>query len=344
MRQPNLSVLAARPLQTQNPICLFLRSPEVELEITKKQGAASTVMVALIVASAFLLLAIPSRVQAQAPVQTAASSNYTTSGASATLTNPVTAGDAIIVLFQAVVTSGITAPVVTDSRGTPFTQSVAQGYYYSGNGYWCLNFIDCGLLPSDGPETVGVSLQNSGFRVEAIEVQGISCQNPYSSSGQADSGSSISTSTLVPFTSGGIAVASIIGNGVASSGSGYILLEALSGDNFVSEYSLSPSSPTNFPATNGSPGQPRYGGNFWLEVGAIYQPTTSPPVVTETVYVTQTVVQTYVVTQTVVTTTTASAGGLGILSDPAVLGFGVVIVALLLVMIALLARRPSVPH
>ena len=304
-----------------------------------------------------ILLLVPSNVHAMSLVQTATSSDYTTSGASASLTGPAAAGDVVIVMFQAVVTGGISAPTVTDSRGTTFTQSVAQGYYYSGNSYWYLNFIDCGVLPTSGPESVSVSLPNSGFRIEIIEVQGISCQNPYSSSGTADSGSSISTSTLVPFPTGGIAVASIIGNGAVSSGSSYTLLDALNGDNFVSEYSLTAPNPTNFPATNGSPGQPRYGGNFWLEIGVVYQPAGQPPTVTETVTVTQnvgiisvsttTVVQTFTVTQTstatellpTVTTTTASSPGLA--GDPIALGFGSIIVVLLVILIAVLARRPK---
>ena len=328
-----------------------------QLGVRQRQKLASGVLIALVLMGSSLLLTLPSSVHALTLVQTSSSSNYTTSGASANLPIQATAGDAVIVLFQAVVTGGISTPLVTDARGTSFTQSVAQGYYYSGNSYWYLNYIDCGILTTSGPESVGVSLQNLGFRIEVIEVQGVSCQNPYSSSGAADSGSSISTSTFVPFPAGGIAVASIIGNGAVTSGSSFTLLEALSGDNFVSEYSLSAPGQINFPATNGSPGQPRYGGNFWLEVGAVYQPSSSTPVVTQTVILTQTVTQTVEVivggaTSTVTQVSTAiqllptvstSTVVASITSDPIFLGFGLVIVVLLMVLIALVARRPS-PH
>jgi hypothetical protein len=322
---------------------------------------SSGVLVALLVLTVSFAMAISPSANALGVVQTAASSSYTTSGASAGLPGQATAGNAVIVMFQAVDTGGIRTPVVTDTLGTSFSQSVAQGYYYSGNGDWYLNFVDCGVLPKTGSESVSVSLQNLGFRVEVIEVQGVSCQNPSSSSGAADSGTSISTSTLVPFTTGGIAVASIIGNGAVTAGNGYTMLEALAGDNFVSEYSLTAPSPTNFPATNGAPGQARYGGNFWLEVGAVYLPSTPSQVVTQTVTVTQTeevivegattVTQTSTQFQTVIQTSTAlqliqTATTTTVLAnpslaiDPITIGFGLAIVVLL-VTLALVLRRPS---
>ena len=327
------------------------------MEVIRKQKIASFgVLVALVAVGSFLLLTFPSKASAKTFIQTAASTSYTNSGASATLPGQATAGDLVIVMAQAVVTGGIsTSPLISDSRGTSFTQSGAQGYFFSGNSYWYLNFVDCGILPTGGPESVSVLFQNSGFRVEVIEVQGVSCQNPYTSSGAADNGTSLTTSTQVPFPAGGIAVASIVGNGAVTSGNAFTLLEGAGGDNFVSEYSLSAPSLTDFPATNGSPGQARYNGPFWLEVGVVFQPNASSQVVTQTVTVTQTVAVIIPTTSTVtqvstatqflptVSTTTQTANT-SLISDTIAFGFGSVIVVLLIVLVALQARRPPLPR